>query len=340
MGKTVMRTYLDGVSVVIVTFNGSKRLKPTLIHLAGQQQILFPFEIVLVDNNSNDNTAEIVKEIWESLGAPFSLSVTHENTPGTMYARKKGIDESKYRYILYCDDDNWLSPLYVKTAYETISGDDAIAGVGGRGIIEYDEKIEVPDWIGPYEVNYGTGPQTSKTGDITDIKGCLYTAGAILDKIWIDRLYTKGFKSSLTGRIGNSLVAGEDTELTYALKLIGGRLYYIEEMYFHHYMSPGRINWAYLTRLYEAFGFSEYIISPYDYFFNNKKYPGRLNIIVSSLFDYMSLSAKIIWFRLKDGNFTILKLARKKGLLKAILFHHDRFKANRKMIEHLRDSKI
>ena len=54
----------EGVSLVIVSYNGRKRLKPTLEHLARQRKIDFNFEIIVVDNNSTDSTSQKAKELW------------------------------------------------------------------------------------------------------------------------------------------------------------------------------------------------------------------------------------------------------------------------------------
>ena len=90
------------------------------------------------------------------------------------------------------------------------------------------------------------------------------------NKTFSNKLYNSGFKSALQGRDGKTLVAGEDTELTYALRLIGGKLYYNSEMQFKHYMPKSRINWIYLKQLNQAFGYSGYIVLPYEYYFLNR----------------------------------------------------------------------
>jgi len=276
------KTYIKGVSVVIVTYNGIKRLLPTLTHLAKQKNIDFDVEIILVDNNSSDGTSEKAQQLWDELKSPFILRIVSEKQPGTMYARKRGINESKYRYMLYCDDDNWLCEDYVSTAYSTIVKDSQIAAVGGKGIMEYEAGFDVPHWMKEYEHNFGTGAQGEKDGDTTNDKGCLYTAGAIIDLKWLDKLYELGFSSSLKGRDGKTLVAGEDTELMYALRLIGGKLYYSSKMTFKHYMPSTRINWEYLKKLWLGFGIADIIISPYAHFFNHTKAPSQFFLILSS----------------------------------------------------------
>ena len=67
-----------GVSVVIVTYNGKSRLSETLKHLALQQSVECPWEVLLIDNNSTDGTAQFAKEYWEGLVSNISLRIILE----------------------------------------------------------------------------------------------------------------------------------------------------------------------------------------------------------------------------------------------------------------------
>lgn len=320
------KKYIEGVSVVIVTYNGSERLLPTLTHLAKQKNIDFVIEIILVDNNSNDGTSEKAQQIWEELNSPYTLRIVNEKQPGTMFARKRGINESKYRYMLYCDDDNWLSEDYVSTAYHIISQDNQIAAVGGKGIMEYEHDFKVPDWMKEYEHNFGTGAQGKKDGDTTNDKGCLYTAGAIIDLKWLDKLYGLGFSSSLKGRDGKTLVAGEDTELMYALRIIGGKLYYSSKMTFKHYMPAARINWEYLKKLWLGFGMADFILYPYANYFNNRKNPTVLWLLMTTIKQLLKLMLKRFMNKYTVGDRNELLYIKKKGFLMSVLKNKNLYK--------------
>ena len=58
----------------------------------------------------------------------------------------------------------------------------------------------------------------------------------------------------MTGRTGAALTSSEDFELTYALVLIGERLFFSDELKFYHYMAKERMELSYLKRLFIAFG--------------------------------------------------------------------------------------
>ncbi|TXD81697.1 glycosyltransferase family 2 protein [Subsaximicrobium wynnwilliamsii] len=328
-------TLEDGVSIVVVSYNGAERLIPTLKHLANQESIGFCVEVILVDNCSTDNTREIAKSFWHELGIPFPLRIVQETQAGTMFARKKGIEVSSYRYLLYCDDDNWLCKHYLSTAYNIISKDPNIAALGGCGYMQYEHNFMPPNWIKDYEKNYGTGPQGREDGDTTFSKGCLYTAGTILDKAWLDKLYAKGFASALEGRIGDTLIAGEDTELTYALKLIGGKLYYSSKMTFQHFMPKKRITWGYLKRLWFSFGYSNYIISPYNEFYQKRKQLNKVHYLIKRIKEIVKLSLIITKHQLSEGQKPVLERRWKLGEIKAMIYSSKKYQKVQKTIQKL-----
>jgi hypothetical protein len=101
----------DGVSVVLCCYNSVGRLPETLRHLSMQR---LPsgcqWEVLLVDNASQDDTAFVASGLWEDLGRPAPLRIVHEPIPGLSSARNAGIRNACYEYVILCDDDNWLAP--------------------------------------------------------------------------------------------------------------------------------------------------------------------------------------------------------------------------------------
>ena len=100
---------LNGVSVLICTYNGASRLIPTLKHLA--QQVMpagVPWEILLVDNNSTDDTSVHSVRLWAEGGAPAPLRVLNQPKAGKQFALEMAYDAARYEFMCIVDDDNWL----------------------------------------------------------------------------------------------------------------------------------------------------------------------------------------------------------------------------------------
>ncbi|MDD5194121.1 MAG: glycosyltransferase, partial [Candidatus Omnitrophica bacterium] len=101
------------ITVIVCTYNRSLSLKRTLFALIKQEPVI-SFDIIVVDNNSCDDTTSVAEEI--SKKSPIPLRYYREEKQGVAHARNRGAHEAKGRYIAYIDDDvvpdkNWLKSL-------------------------------------------------------------------------------------------------------------------------------------------------------------------------------------------------------------------------------------
>ena len=88
------------ISVVIPTYNRKSRLERALNSVLNQ--ILQPIEIIVVDDGSEDGTAELVMEKYPS------VKIIRQNNRGVSAARNHGIRCSRGDWIAFLDsDDEW-----------------------------------------------------------------------------------------------------------------------------------------------------------------------------------------------------------------------------------------
>ena len=94
------------ISVIIPTFNRRKTLRRAIESVCNQS--LSPFEILIIDDGSNDGTKEWVKESFQD------IKYIYQNNQGVSAARNKGIKYAYGDWIAFLDsDDEWLpSKLY------------------------------------------------------------------------------------------------------------------------------------------------------------------------------------------------------------------------------------
>lgn len=255
-----------GVSVIICCYNSAQRIKDTLHHLFSQVVNGLQWEIVLVDNASTDNTVETAEKYWKSLNSVIPLRIESEPHPGLSYARATGIQASRYQIIILCDDDNWLTPNYIQTAYELLLKNQTIGALGGHGTIRPEGVL--PSWFESYAGYYACIPQGTGVEDVSDTRGYLYGAGLVLRKEAWTAVEKLGMKSILTDRKGSKLSSGGDVELCYQMRLLGWKLYYSESMMFYHFMPKGRLTESYLIRLIGNINYSGVFLRPYNYYFS------------------------------------------------------------------------
>ena len=118
--------YAGGVSVLICTYNRRPLLEKLVDSIRTQLPVAFPLEILIVDNNSSDGTADYAKGVAE---AEPAFRYLFEARQGLSHARNAGAAAAAYDFLLYLDDDALLPPHYLPTL--------------GRLLAEHD-----PDFLG------------------------------------------------------------------------------------------------------------------------------------------------------------------------------------------------
>lgn len=130
-------------TVAIRTFNGAKRLPALLDRLllqTGTETI--QWEVVVVDNNSNDATAQVVAEYQAQGSASCPLRYVFEPEQGAAIARRRAIEAAQGRWIGFLDDDNLPTPNWVASAYAFGQAHPQAGAFGST--IQPDYEVEPP----------------------------------------------------------------------------------------------------------------------------------------------------------------------------------------------------
>ncbi len=118
------------ISVVIVTRNRADWLNDALTSLVKQSRP--PDEVIVVDNDSSDNTKETIL----SFSGKLNLTYLHEPKRGIPHARNAGILRATGDIVAFIDDDcvadeNWLK--YIEIPFIK----DPAMGVAGGEVFHY-----------------------------------------------------------------------------------------------------------------------------------------------------------------------------------------------------------
>ena len=253
-----------GVSVIICTYNGAALLPETLRHLAMQKVPReIPWEIIIIDNASTDQTAAVAQTVWDSFESLTSFKILNQPKAGLTFAREMGLANARYEFVLFCDDDNWLCPGYVKRAYEIMLQHPEIGMLGGFGEMTFDGNA--PAFVKNSRL-FASGPQAASSGKVK--RNVVYGAGSIMRRSAFDQLQQSGFRSKLTDRKGNSLSSGGDHELCYALAMLDYEIWFDEQLKFNHFIPAKRQTWEYHERYFRECAQSFSALIPYRFVVN------------------------------------------------------------------------
>jgi glycosyltransferase involved in cell wall biosynthesis len=331
---------MKGVSIVVCCYNSSTRLQKTIEHIAKQETSnLSSWELIIVNNNSTDNTVEIATIEWKKYKLAIPMHIVNQPIPGLSAAREQGVKFSKYDYILFCDDDNWLSPEYIERGYNILEANKDVAILGGKG--EAVSDVELPVWFEEFKLYYATGQQAMLSGYLNHPSTAIYGAGMFMRKIAYLELLSKGFKSFLTDRKGKSLSSGGDVELNYGMRLIGYRLYYDELLTFKHYIPQERLGIDYLLNLTSSISYSSSQLMPYYRMLQNR----RLNNYswVSDFFQkvkYILIASLIFLLKYRSKDIRVkIYLLQTWNLLKSIWKNKESYASKVKMVKQLKTAR-
>lgn len=131
------------VSIIVPTKNSSKFLDACLSSI--KKQTYTNLELIVVDNNSTDQTKEIAKKYTDKV---------FNHGPERSAQRNFGVEQSKGEYVLIIDSDMELSDGVVKSCVEKIETDQSIKGIiipeesFGEGFWAQCKKLERSFYVG------------------------------------------------------------------------------------------------------------------------------------------------------------------------------------------------
>jgi glycosyltransferase involved in cell wall biosynthesis len=229
------------ISAIVCTYSNAALLRRTLDTLINQTLPPQEYEIVVVDNNSTDNTREVVREFEER--ASHQIHYMLETTQGLSAARNTGIQHSSGPIISFIDDDAEADPNWLSAVVEAFRQHPNAWGVGGNTFAIWD--AERPAWLtDDFLPDLSIQDRGTENLKLPMQQHLLGTNSSFRREVFVKIGY---FPTDL-GRVGKSLLAGEEAELCRRIHLQGKSMYHIPEVVVYHHVTPERMNRSYLRK--------------------------------------------------------------------------------------------
>ena len=242
------------LSVVICTYNRGKYLPMVLDSLKLQQYPTDSFEIVLVNNNSTDDTEPIVRA-YQQEAPSLPLNYLVEYNQGISHSRNRGVKESKGDIIVFIDDDETVEPDFLRSVNDFFT-QYPDAGISSGPVIPVYETRQ-PEWLSLFTMRLITGAY-DKGDHIKPLPPKDYpgTGHACFRKDLFDKY---GAFDTALGRKGNSLMGAEDKDFFLRLMNGGEKCYYLPAAKIYHHIPDSKLTNEHFKKLTYALGRSERI---------------------------------------------------------------------------------
>jgi glucosyl-dolichyl phosphate glucuronosyltransferase len=240
------------ISVVICSYNREAYIIEAIDSLYKQDLDKQLFEVIVVDNNSQDNTAAKVNEYIAS-HPDMQLYYYLETRQGASFARNTGAEYAKGKLICCMDDDAVATPVYLNKIVRFFEEHPDATGLGGRIIPRYIPAE--PKWMSHYVSalvgNFDYSPVAKP------FENGRYPLESNMIVRRDDFFAVGGFNTSLPGVKGTLRIGGEGKEFFYKLIAKGGVIYYDPEVIVHHVVEVKKLTSEYMYRVASGVGRGE-----------------------------------------------------------------------------------
>lgn len=217
------------VSIIIVNWNGENHLKNCFSTL---EKVTYPnFEVILVDNASQDNSLKLVKEFTKRMKTKHVTvkTVLNKKNLGFAGGNNRALPYLTGKYVLLLNNDTTVTKDFLTELVKAIESSPLVACVQSKILsMDYPDKL---DSVGAYLTNTGflyhygylqkNKPSYNATKDLYTAKGAsMMVKRDVIEKIGF---FDKDFFAYF-----------EESDLCHRVWLAGGRVIYAPKSIIYH----------------------------------------------------------------------------------------------------------
>ena len=226
------------ISVIIPTYNRSAMLQQTVDTFLAQTYPPDRWELLLVDNNSSDDTARVIARIAQGDSRVRGLS---EPRRGAHFARNSGALAARGSVLYFTDDDMLAEPDLLERILDGFEADSEVASVTGKVLPRWD--TEPPVWVLEHCRNAllsltDLGEALIVSDDDPGVFSCHQ---AVLRETF---MHAGGFNPDTNAEL---FTGDNETGLNIKIKRLGHRFAYVGTSVTHHMIPASRMTQQYLN---------------------------------------------------------------------------------------------
>jgi len=230
------------VSAVLCSYNRARFIVKAVDSIFNQNFDRSLYEVIVVDNNSTDNTIELLKE-YKQQHPDYNFRWVIEENQGVAFTRTRCAKEAKGEIVAYLDDDSIAQPGWLQNIVNFFDENPDVWSIGGKITPYY--LTEIPEWYSKYffglvgEFNLG-----NKTKRLTGQK---YPCGANMS--FRKKVFEEiGYFNHELGRRGKGLLATEEKDIYMRILNYGKKVFYLPHVEVLHAVENNKFDKDYVRR--------------------------------------------------------------------------------------------
>jgi len=230
------------VSAVICSYNRARFIIKAVESIFAQDMDRALYEVIVVDNNSTDNTVALLEQ-YKNDHPAYNFRCVVEKQQGVAYTRNRCAQEARGEIVAYLDDDSQAQPGWLSSIASFFDAHPETYSIGGK--IEPYFLAEKPDWYSKYF--FGLVGSFDQGPAVKQLTGERYPCGANMAfrKKVFDEI---GLFNTALGRSGTGLLANEEKDIYKRILAAHHKVFYLPGMQVIHAVEGNKFDKNYVRR--------------------------------------------------------------------------------------------
>lgn len=240
------------ISVVICSYNRRDYIIEAIDSLYRQTLDRDRYEVLVVDNNSKDDTEVLCREYIRA-HPDARITYLSETRQGASYARNTGAEKAGGGLLVFMDDDAVAEPEFLACIARFYKEHPDVSGLGGRIIPRYipSEPKWMSHFVSSLVGNFNYSPVT------VEFEPQRYPLESNMVVRKADFFAVGGFNTSIPGVVGTLRIGGEGKEFFFKLKALDKKIWYDPSVRVEHVVETAKLTSEYMYRVASGIGRGE-----------------------------------------------------------------------------------
>jgi glucosyl-dolichyl phosphate glucuronosyltransferase len=230
------------VSAVICSYNRARFIIDAVESIFNQDFDKSLYEVIVVDNNSTDDTLARLEEYKRS-HPDYHFRYYLEKNQGVAYTRNRCAVEATGELVAYLDDDSTAQPGWLASIVTFFDAHPDVWSIGGKITPHF--LTDIPDWYSKYFFglvgNFDQGPREKQ------LTGARYPCGA--NMAFRKKVFEEiGLFNTDLGRKGKGLLANEEKDIYMRILAKHHKVFYLPYVSVLHNVESNKFDKNYVRR--------------------------------------------------------------------------------------------